>query len=134
MPNDIAAAAARHHEKLDGSGYPRGLAAVDLKMADRIIAVADIVSALVGTRSYKEAFPKERVLEVLADQRDRGLIDGSCVAVMVRDYDEVMAVVQRACLPVAALYERVQQEYRWLLDQLARHEAEPLTEPAAPVG
>ena len=66
-------------------------------MADRIIAVADIVSALVGTRSYKEAFPKERVLEVLADQRDRGLIDGSCVAVMVRDYDEVMAVVQRAC-------------------------------------
>ena len=41
-------------------------------MADRIIAVADIVSALVGTRSYKEAFPKERVLEVLADQRDRG--------------------------------------------------------------
>ena len=100
-------------------------------MADRIIAVADIVSALVGTRSYKEAFPKERVL---ADQRDRGLIDGSCVAVMVRDYDEVMAVVQRACLPVAALYERVQQEYRWLLDQLARHEAEPLTEPAAPVG
>ena len=103
-------------------------------MAYRIIAVADIVSALVGTRSYKEAFPKERVLEVLADQRDRGLIDGSCVAVMVRDYDEVMAVVQRACLPVAALYERVQQEYRWLLDQLARHEAEPLTEPAAPVG
>ena len=92
-------------------------------MADRIIAVADIVSALVGTRSYKEAFPKERVLEVLADQRDRGLIDGSCVAVMVRE-----------CLPVAALYERVQQEYRWLLDQLARHEAEPLTEPAAPVG
>ncbi|MEI3229849.1 MAG: HD domain-containing phosphohydrolase [Gordonibacter pamelaeae] len=134
VPNDIAAAAARHHEKLDGSGYPRGLAAVDLKMADRIIAVADIVSALVGTRSYKEAFPKERVLEVLADQRDRGLIDGSCVAVMVRDYDEVMAVVQRACLPVAALYERVQQEYRWLLDQLARHEAGPLTEPAAPVG
>lgn len=134
VPNDIAAAAARHHEKLDGSGYPRGLAAVDLKMADRIIAVADIVSALVGTRSYKEAFPKERVLEVLADQRDRGLIDGSCVAVMVRDYDEVMAVVQRACLPVAALYERVQQEYRWLLDQLARHEAGPLTEPVAPVG
>ena len=133
VPNDIAAAAARHHEKLDGSGYPRGLAAVDLKMADRIIAVADIVSALVGTRSYKEAFPKERVLEVLADQRDRGLIDGSCVAVMVRDYDEVMAVVQRACLPVAALYERVQQEYRWLLDQ-PRHEVGPLTEPAAPVG
>ena len=134
VPLDIAAAAARHHEKLDGSGYPRGLEAADLQMADRIIAVADIVSALVGTRSYKEAFPKERVLEVLADQRDGGLIDDSCVAVMEHHYDEVMAVVQRACLPVTALYERVQQEYRWLLDQLARHEVGPLTEPAAPVG
>lgn len=103
-------------------------------MADRIIAVADIVSALVGTRSYKEALPKERVLEVLADQRDGGLIDDSCVAVMERHYDEVMAVVQRACLPVTALYERVQQEYRWLLEQLARHEAGPLAESAAPVG
>ena len=58
VPLDIAAAAARHHEKLDGSGYPRGLEAADLQMADRIIAVADIVSALVGTRSYKEAFPE----------------------------------------------------------------------------
>ena len=134
VPLDIAAAAARHHEKLDGSGYPRGLEAADLQMADRIIAVADIVSALVGTRSYKEAFPKERVLEVLADQRDGGLIDDSCVAVMERHYDEVMAVVQRACLPVTALYERVQQEYRWLLEQLARHEAGPLAESAAPVG
>ena len=134
VPLDIAAAAARHHEKLDGSGYPRGLEAADLQMADRIIAVADIVSALVGTRSYKEAFPKERVLEVLADQRDGGLIDDSCVAVMEHHYDEVMAVVQRACLPVTALYERVQQEYCWLLEQLARHEAGPLAESAAPVG
>ena len=134
VPLDIAAAAARHHEKLDGSGYPRGLEAADLQMADRIIAVADIVSALVGTRSYKEAFPKERVLEVLADQRDGGLIDDSCVAVMEHHYDEFMAVVQRACLPVTALYERVQQEYRWLLEQLARHEAGPLAESAAPVG
>lgn len=134
VPLDIAAAAARHHEKLDGSGYPRGLEAADLQMADRIIAVADIVSALVGTRSYKEAFPKERVLEVLADQRDGGLIDDSCVAVMERHYDEVMAVVQRACLPVTALYERVQQEYRWLLEQLACREAGPLAESAVPVG
>ena len=93
-------------------------------MADRIIAVADIVSALVGTRSYKEAYPKERVLELLADQRDRGLIDAAVVEVMERDYDDIMRVVRRACLPVAALYRRVQDEYVWLLGQLAQARGE----------
>ena len=48
--------AMRHHEKLDGSGYPLGLTAMDLSLEERIVAVADIVSALAGTRSYKEAF------------------------------------------------------------------------------
>ena len=43
--------ALRHHEKLDGSGYPRGLSAVSLDMPQRIVAVADIISALTGTRS-----------------------------------------------------------------------------------
>lgn len=124
VADDIALAAARHHEKLDGSGYPRGLAAADLRQADRIIAVADIVSALVGTRSYKEAYPKERVLELLADQRDCGLIDAAVVEVMERDYDDIMRVVRRACLPVAALYRRVQDEYVWLLGQLAQARGE----------
>lgn len=119
VATDIATAAVRHHEKLDGSGYPRGLMGDELEEADRIIAVADIVGALVGTRSYKEAYPKEKVLELLADQRDRGLIDAASVAVMERDYDDIMQVVARACLPVAALYQNVQDEYAWLLDQLA---------------
>lgn len=135
VADDIALAAARHHEKLDGSGYPRGLVSADLQQADRIIAVADIVSALVGTRSYKEAYSKERVLELLADQRDRGLIDAAVVEVMERDYDDIMCVVRRACLPVAALYRRVQDEYVWLLGQLAQVRGEePLAGAALPIG
>lgn len=53
-------AAARHHEKLDGSGYPRGLHAAELSMPDRIIAVADIVSALVYTRAAARWSPIRR--------------------------------------------------------------------------
>lgn len=46
--------ALRRHEKMDGSGYPEGISGKDLTMGERIIAVADIVSALAGTRSYKD--------------------------------------------------------------------------------
>lgn len=116
--------AVRHHEKLDGSGYPRGLHADELTLPDRIIAVADIVSALVGTRSYKQAYPKEKVLALLADQVAAGKIDAAVVEAMTRDYDAIMASVAAACLPVAAAYERVQDQYQWLLSELKRVQAE----------
>lgn len=60
----VARIALRHHEKLDGSGYPRGLEAADLTVGERLVAVADIVSALSGTRSYKEAYSKDRVIRI----------------------------------------------------------------------
>lgn len=124
---DIANAAARHHEKLDGSGYPRGLRASQLAMADRIIAVADIVSALVGTRSYKGSYPKERVLRILAEQCEQGLVDASVVGVMTRDYDDILREAERACVPVESIYRRVMREYDWLLDELHRAAGAPET-------
>lgn len=121
---ELIQAAVRHHEKLDGSGYPRGLRAAELTLPDRIIAVADIVSALVGTRSYKEAYPKEKVLELLAWHVESGKIDGKVVEVMRRDYDAIMATVADACRPVMTAYERVQAQYSSLLGRLREWEAE----------
>lgn len=116
-------AAVRHHEKLDGSGYPRGLRGDELTMPDRIIAVADIVSALVGTRSYKKAYSKEKVLRLLAAQSAEGKIDAEVVDAMTRDYDAIMETVARACRPVASAYDRVQEEYAWMLSELRKAQA-----------
>lgn len=118
VADDVLHIAVRHHEKLDGSGYPRGLCAGDLSSAERIVAVADIVSALVGTRSYKEAYPKEKVLALLGEQADRGLIDADVVSTVTRDYEAIMRSVKRASKPVADAYRRVQEEYAWLVEQL----------------
>ena len=120
VSDDIATAGTRHHEKLDGAGYPRGLVADQLEPADRIIAVADIVSALVGTRSYKVAYPKDKVLSLLREQGDAGKVDRAVVDIMARDYDVIMNTVREVCRPVAAVYARVQDEYQWLLDELFR--------------
>jgi len=62
--------AEHHHERWDGSGYPRGLAGTDIPEAARIVAVADVYDALMSKRVYKPAWSLEDTLETIA--RDRG--------------------------------------------------------------
>ncbi|HXQ32642.1 MAG TPA: HD domain-containing phosphohydrolase, partial [Anaerolineales bacterium] len=52
-----------HHEKWDGTGYPRGLKGEDIPLAARIFAVVDVYDALTSDRPYRQAWPKEKALE-----------------------------------------------------------------------
>lgn len=54
-----------HHERWDGSGYPRGLAGTDIPEPARIVAIVDVFDALCMARSYKEAWATPRVIEEL---------------------------------------------------------------------
>ena len=114
----VARIALRHHEKLDGSGYPRGLTGEELTLPQRIVAVADIVSALCGTRSYKAAFPKEKTLAIIGGMAGEGLIDRDAVMVMCGGYDEIMKTVMEETGPVRAAYRRIQEDYARLMKEL----------------
>ncbi|MEA4891362.1 MAG: HD domain-containing protein [Peptococcaceae bacterium] len=103
--------ALRHHEKLDGSGYPRGLTAKALTTAQRTLAVADIISALTGARSYKEAFPKERTIRIIRQMASQGKLDEEIVELAVCHLDEIMAQSDRQCRPILEAYHQIQQEY-----------------------
>jgi putative nucleotidyltransferase with HDIG domain len=54
-----------HHERIDGSGYPAGLAGDAIPMRARIFAIVDVFDALTSQRPYKEAFPFERAMSIL---------------------------------------------------------------------
>jgi len=54
-----------HHEKWDGSGYPRGLKGEQIPLAARIFALADIWDALISERRYHKAWPREKVVEYI---------------------------------------------------------------------
>jgi len=57
-----------HHEKWDGTGYPRGLRGEQIPMAARIFAVADVWDALRSDRPYRPAWPQERALNYIREQ------------------------------------------------------------------
>lgn len=56
MSGEIAAS---HHERWDGSGYPRGLKGEQIPLCGRIVAIADVFDALTHDRPYKQAWPLE---------------------------------------------------------------------------
>lgn len=66
-----AVIAASHHEKWDGSGYPKGLSGNAIPIEGRIVAVADVFDALSSARPYKKAFPLEQCLQILQEGREK---------------------------------------------------------------
>jgi len=59
-----------HHERWDGTGYPRGLKGADIPLQGRIMAIADVYDALISDRSYKSAFTHEKAVEIIKESRD----------------------------------------------------------------
>jgi HD-GYP domain-containing protein (c-di-GMP phosphodiesterase class II) len=82
-----------HHEKLDGTGYPRKLAASDIPLQSRMMTIADIFDALVAwDRPYKKSVPVERALDILGDEASSGKLDPSLLAVFIeaKVYDRTL--------------------------------------------
>jgi putative nucleotidyltransferase with HDIG domain len=67
MPKGIVTIAAQHHERLDGSGYPRGLAAGQLNELARMSAIVDIFSSMTDQRVYKPKMTPEAALKVMTE-------------------------------------------------------------------
>ena len=89
VSSDIFDAASRHHEKLNGNGYPAKLSAKDLNTVQRVLTVADITSALTDNRSYKGEFSRERTLGIIGDMTENGELDESIVKVLVDNFDNI---------------------------------------------
>ena len=83
--------ASHHHEKLDGTGYPEHLTARNLTIGDKVIAVADIASALYCKRSYKAAFSDEKIMSILWSDANAGKLEKHIVEHLEDHYDEIMA-------------------------------------------
>ena len=83
FPDDIREMVLQHHERLDGSGCPRGLIGGEISLGARIIAVADVFEAMASHRPYRSA----RGTEVAVSELERGSgqqYDGDVVSACLR--------------------------------------------------
>jgi HD-GYP domain-containing protein (c-di-GMP phosphodiesterase class II) len=81
---DLPTIAYSHHEKLDGTGYPRKLAGEAIPLQSRMMSISDIYDALTaGDRPYKRGLPVERALGILEAEAGNGKIDARLLRVFV---------------------------------------------------
>ncbi|GAB4371054.1 MAG: hypothetical protein Kow0042_13590 [Calditrichia bacterium] len=100
-----------HHEKWDGSGYPRGLKGDQIPLSARILAIADVYDALTTERSYKDAYDHRRTLDLMKKERGKHFAP---------DILDVFLEIEK---DIQAIYLRFEEDK--LLDE---HEPEPVKE------
>jgi len=90
MAEDIALT---HHERWDGTGYPRGLRGTEIPLVGRICAVGDVFDALISARSYKRAWSIDHALEELQRQAGK-LFDPELVEALVSVRDDLPRLIE----------------------------------------
>ena len=83
-----------HHEKWNGSGYPRGLAGETIPLFARFVAVADVFDALSSKRAYKDAWPREKIASLFRDESGKHF-DPEIAALLLAHQVEAEAIRAR---------------------------------------
>jgi len=89
--------ALQHHEKYDGSGYPAGLIGEEIHIFGRISAIADVFDALTHKRCYKEAWPVDKVVELL-NQESGKHFDPKLVNIILDNLEHITANIDTCTL------------------------------------
>ena len=126
---DLAATVAlTHHERFNGSGYPRGLAGESISIEGRIVAIADVYDALTSDRVYRQAMSGDEALEIMLAERGRHfdpqLLD-DFVEQVKAPYEAACAAATSVIEPGAAVGDPVFEAYLgalWLGDAATAQE------------
>ena len=110
---------AAHHERSDGSGYPKHLQDYQMNRSQRILQVADVVTALTNQRSYRPAKTKEQVIKILCEEAERGHLNGEVVRIVTGLYDRIMGVVKGESDKMLYTYRKLQENYDITLRQIS---------------
>ena len=115
MKREVVSIALAHHERGDGSGYPLRLKDVQMNFPQRILQVADVVTALVNKRSYREDLPKEKVISILSEEAAKNRLKRQVVVTFVKSYDRIMKHVRQESTEILKMYETLNKQYELII-------------------
>jgi HD-GYP domain-containing protein (c-di-GMP phosphodiesterase class II) len=96
--------ASYHHEKLNGKGYPFQIEGDNLTMGSRIMAVADVFTAITENRPYRDGMESASAIEVMRNMVKNGSLDGKVVDLLIENFDEINSLRDRAQEEASARY------------------------------
>lgn len=120
MDPDVVDIAVAHHERLDGSGYPKGLKKHQMNTEQFILQVADVVTALTCKRSYHSVCDKEKVVEILFEEADKGRLNSDIVNCFYDSYDEIMEKVSSEVDVALEKYRNLNKKYNVTVQNKAK--------------
>ena len=106
---------AYHHERLDGSGYPFHVDASQLTPGCRMMAVADVFTALVEKRPYRPGLSRQKAIPILQAMASKDWLDGDLVQTISANFEEMNTICQKAeedALCGYASFARAKKEYK----------------------
>ncbi|NLG04089.1 MAG: HD domain-containing protein [Clostridia bacterium] len=111
---EVVKIATAHHERLDGSGYYKGLTDADMDMLQKILQIADMVTGMINKRSYRKEKKKEYIIDVLEKEANSGKLSKIIVKIFIRNYDEIMSKVKNESNKILQIHTKLNTQYSLL--------------------
>lgn len=101
--------ASYHHEKLDGTGYPFHIEGNNLSLGSRVMAVADVFTAITENRPYRQGMDFEAAKKVLENMVAKNAIDANVVNILINNYQEINSIRENAQIEAVEKYNSFMQ-------------------------
>lgn len=120
-PEQIIENVYRHHEKLNGSGYPHQITGDQLTTIQRILTVADITSALNDSRSYKAEYSTEKTKSIITKMTEDGELDPEISKIVLDEFETIVAEQQYLYKNLSVDFSNVFTKYSdYIFDDMGR--------------
>lgn len=118
ISDSIISIAARHHERFDGSGYPRGLKGGVMNSKDAILQVAEYVVNAQEDKAYRKAHSKEEIIADLNAGIVSGRYDGIVADTFLKYFDEIMDKATQKAEAALVTHQKLQRNYEQVYKSL----------------
>ena len=113
---DIIEIAYRHHERIDGTGYPNMIPGERMTLEQKIIQVADVYSALIAKRSYKDELSLTETLNIIGEEAKRNKLDQSVVDVLNSNGKKIVKKTNKLMEQANYTYGKISNERKKLIE------------------
>ena len=118
LSKEIIRIAAGHHERFDGSGYPRGLKASVMGEKEAILQISEQVVNAMEAKPYREAYTKEEIVDDLNNGIISGKYDAIVADTFLKYYDEIMDKAKQKADMALVTHQKLQRNYSQVYSSL----------------